>query len=378
MNPELLELMDSVMGQKSPDSTETEGDLLALMDSVAVPQDAEPDSELLGAMDAEGRGYNPLRSLVSGTQRIASEAIGVGATGLAGLGNMAAAVGAQRVADGLVPENVKSDIGLRGQAVVEAEKEEPKDFVGMPSPAQAGAEFAAEAFADVKAMFKGLKKDPKAVLAHLSESGAESAPSMAVMLAAGESKAIGWAIGSFLEFSNELAEAKDTGNLDAGDLLTMALASSVVGKLDQISAGKIVKGVKGLEAIAPKGFLPAVVEAFKSGSEEFSTEYAQTIVSNVAAKIGWDVDRKLLDGALESGIVGFGLGGGASIAGSAAKRIGGKDEEGQQTPAATSHSPQTLPRTSENQQKKQDRQKERKQKEMQWFLMLHWMTQGEA
>ena len=255
--------------------------------SVGAPSAPEPELAL-----------NPVRNLLRGISSITGSGIGVAATA-AGAVNLDAALATQGVADsfdgtfgsavtaagaaigspGLVrlgaelqQENVRSEIGAEGTATVDSHRREATPVSAMLGPGKVGIDFAKGAYEDVRAHVLGLKENPDAVLAHLAESGAEAAPSLAVMMAAGESKALGWAIGTFLEFSSELSEAKESGNLDTSDLFLMLTSSAVVGKLDALSAAKVVRGVDGLAEIAPKGFRSAVVEAFKSGGEEFSTE----------------------------------------------------------------------------------------------------------
>ena len=120
-----------------------------------------------------------------------------------------------------------------------------------------------------------------------------------------------------LGFSNSYAqtagqmynEAKNYGVSDEKAFDAANKGGLAVGVIDQLPLGRILSRTPQGEAIKKKLVTEVVKSFVLQGGEEATTEGVQQVIQNALAKVYYDPSRKLLDGAGESALYGFIMGG---------------------------------------------------------------------
>lgn len=194
--------------------------------------------------------------------------------------------------------------------------------------------------------------DPSKLIPHLTGGVGEAAPTMIPGLAAAKAlsgagrfaQIAGAAIGSApIETGAQLEDAKRTAKAEGRELTggekALAVGSGLLAAgVEGIADAGLMRGI--LRAVDKSGVNKTAKEAIKKevGEEvssvalqsakqakrgftlESGTEMVQNTVSNIGAKYGWDVDREVLEGIADAGVIG-GLTGGVISGGATA--IGG-------------------------------------------------------
>lgn len=120
-----------------------------------------------------------------------------------------------------------------------------------------------------------------------------------------------------LGFSNSYAqtagqmynEAKNYGVSDEKAFDAANKGGVVVGAIDQLPLGRLLSRTPQGEAIKKKIAKEVVKSFVLQGGEEAVTEGTQQIIQNALAKVYYDPSRQLLDGAAESALYGYIMGG---------------------------------------------------------------------
>lgn len=174
-----------------------------------------------------------------------------------------------------------------------------------------------------------VKSNPELIPQFYVQSVSQAAPSIAISAVAtivsGGSGA--FAAGGLMEGGAQFTDAKANGASDeVADIagLTNGLASGFLESLgargifkNNPLSKKISSNLAGtvVKELTEKAGKMGVVSFLKAAAGEGGTEAAQQIVSNTIAKVLYDNERNILEGALESGVVGALAGGTSNVAG---------------------------------------------------------------